>query len=206
MLLNKRGLLQDFFFSFPIMVSTSDNSPGVPPKKTTPSHQLKLPCIPAPGIEEGLPPLPTHFPEHMWFTGSYGKNMTKDEARREMSPPRSLIPCTQPFAIQNLSVPCAVNRELTLRDLIVPPGPWNMTPAPSLGTAFSRPRVEQQLSRGHFVPCPSCVSGKLDGGLGLSHTHTTKSTEVSGLSCVNNYTQTLGDNGQQAVPQCQSRL
>lgn len=119
--------------------------------------------------------MPTHFPEHMRFTGSYGKNKTRDEARRELSPPRSFIPCTQPFAIQNLSVPCAVNRELTLRDLIVPPRPWNMTPAPSLGAAFSRPRVEQQLSRGHFVPCPPCVSGKLDGGLGLSHTHTQQS-------------------------------
>lgn len=135
--------------------------------------------------------------------------MTKDETRRVLNPPASLIPCTKPLGIQNFSVPCAVNRELTTWDLIMPPGPWNMTPAHSPGAAFNRPRVEQHLPRGHFVPFPPCVSGRL-GTLGprtCPKSHIQQSQLRYQASVVSITTpKPVGDNGQQAVPQCQPRL
>lgn len=91
----------------------------------------------------------------------------------------------------------------------MPPGPWSVTPAHSLGAAFIRPRVEQQILRGHFVPLPPCVSGRL-GALG-PRTWCKSPIQQSPLRyqpLVVSITTPKpgGDNRQQAVPQRQPRL
>lgn len=168
---------------------------------------------------------PSGFSELMRSADWSGENITKDEARRDLSPPGSVYswhPATQnpkllsamkqkltPYSRTLLSklilggyVPCAVNRDLTVWDLIVPPGLWNVTPAHSLDASFIRPKVEWQVSRGHFVPSPPCVSGRL-GALGprtCPESHMQSQLRYRSLVVSITTPKPVGDNRQQAAP------
>lgn len=84
-----------------------------------------------------------------------------------------------------------------------------MTPAHSPDAAFNRLRVEQQLPRGHFVPFPPWVSGRL-GTLGpraWPKSHRQQShLRYQALAVSITTPKPVGDNGQQAVLRCQPRL